>query len=245
MGMVSVCPGGHLLLTCDRISGSILYWDVSVPRMPSATIQRIVLSQGDLASPEFKIGFTEFNIIHTSDNPLISQLLINNVTTEINGSNIYCSEDGDETNAPLTVINVKYKGIILIMDNGLLKIIFHNTLDEFWGSVDHSLNVTMVNQLLRSDDVTVTLQWPREPGAVYHINILPEPPHNELNSMMYNIFMISLTISYDIQYNISIVSSLCGVTTTKVLNYGKCIVLACMALGDHNIIIDRFTDSVN
>ena len=57
------------------------------------------------------------------------------MTTEINGSNIYCSEDGDETNAPLTVINVKYKGIILIMDNGQLKIIFHNTLDEFLGSM--------------------------------------------------------------------------------------------------------------
>ena len=89
--------------------------------------------------------------------------------------------------------------------------------------MDRSLNVTMVNQLLRSDDVTVTLQWPREPGAVYSINVTPETPHTELNSTMSNnvIFMISLTISYDIQYNVSIVSSRCGVTTTKVLNYGK------------------------
>ena len=99
--MVSVCPGGQLLLTCERISGSILYWDFSVPH--GATIQRIVLSQGDLASSEFRIGFTEFNITRTSDNPLISQLLINNVTTEINGSTIYCSEDGDENNAPMIV----------------------------------------------------------------------------------------------------------------------------------------------
>ena len=112
--MVSVCPGGQVLLTCERISGSLLYWDVSVPRIPSATAQRIVLSQGDLLSPEFRIGFTEFNITRTSENPLISQLLISNVTTEINGSTIYCSEDGDETNAPMTVINVKYKGRILL-----------------------------------------------------------------------------------------------------------------------------------
>ena len=68
--MVSICPGGQLLLTCDRMSGSILYWDVSVPRMPSATIQRIVLNQGHLASPEFRIGFTEFNISRIFDNPL-------------------------------------------------------------------------------------------------------------------------------------------------------------------------------
>ena len=111
--MVSVCHGGQVLLTCERITGSVLYWDVSVPRMPSATTQRLVLSLGDLASPEFRIGFTEFNIIRTSSNPLTSQLLINNVTTEINGSTIYCSEDGDENGAPMTVINVKYKGTIM------------------------------------------------------------------------------------------------------------------------------------
>ena len=114
---MSVCPGGQVLLTCERISGSLLYWDVSVPRMPSATTQRIVLSQGDLASPEFKIGFTEFNISRTSDNPLTSQLLISNVTTEINGSTIYCSGDGDESNASMIVINVKYKGMIMKNDD--------------------------------------------------------------------------------------------------------------------------------
>ena len=109
LGMVSVCPGGQLLLTCERMSGFILVWDISVPRMPSATTQRIVLSQEELLSPEFNIGFTELNITRTSDSPLISQLLISNVTTEINGSTIYCSEDGDENNAPMTVINVTSK----------------------------------------------------------------------------------------------------------------------------------------
>ena len=53
-----------------------------------------------------------------SDSPihLEAQLLINNVTIEINGSTIYCSEDGNENDASMTVINVKYKGMI-IMDN--------------------------------------------------------------------------------------------------------------------------------
>ena len=110
VGMVSVCPGGQVLLTCERISGIVLYWDVSIPYLPSATTQRLVLNQGVLLSPEFRIDFTEFNITLTSESPLISQLLINNVTTEINGSTIYCSEDGDETNAPMTAVNVKYKG---------------------------------------------------------------------------------------------------------------------------------------
>ena len=98
--MVSVCPGGQVLLTCKRISGSVLYWNVSVSRPMATTHLRIVTSQGSLLAPEFKIGVTEFNITRTSDSPLISQLLINNVTTEINGSTIYCSEDGNENGAP-------------------------------------------------------------------------------------------------------------------------------------------------
>ena len=105
--MVSVCPGGQVLLTCERIKGSILYWDVSVPHVPSATNQRVVLSQGSLLSPEFRIGFTVFNITRTSDSPLISQLLINNVTTNIN---VYCSDDGNVNNSPMTVI---HKGVFV------------------------------------------------------------------------------------------------------------------------------------
>ena len=113
LGMVSVCPGGQLLLTCERMSGFILVWDISVPRMPSATNQRIVQSVGTLVSPEFKIGFTELNMSRTSESPLTSQLLINNVTTEINGSTIYCSEDGDESNATMVAVDVKYKGVTM------------------------------------------------------------------------------------------------------------------------------------
>ena len=85
--------------------------------------------------------------------------------------------------------------------------------------MDHSLNVTMVNQLLRSDDVTVTLQWPREPGAVYSVSVSPETPHIKVTNAI--TITINLIVSYNTQYNVSIVSSLCGVTTTKVLNYGE------------------------
>ena len=77
----------------------------------------------------------------------------------------------------------------------------------------------MMNHFLRNS-VTVTLQWPREAGAVYHVSVIPETPHTELTTSGH-VLMINLTFSYNIQYNVSIVSSLCGDTTTKVLNYGK------------------------
>jgi hypothetical protein len=112
--MVTVCPEGQVLFTCERVervSDSILYWDISVPHLAESR-ERFVPSPGVILSPEFKIGFTEFNITRTSESPLISQLLITNVSTEINGSSIHCSEDGNETNsAPMITINVKYKGI--------------------------------------------------------------------------------------------------------------------------------------
>ena len=110
--MVSVCPGGQVLLTCERLSGSILFWNVSVPHLAGATSQKIIVpaSPGIILSPDFKIGFTEFNVTRTSDSPLTSRLLINNVTTEINGSSVYCFEDN---HAPMTAVNVKYKGMVM------------------------------------------------------------------------------------------------------------------------------------
>ena len=104
--MVSVCPGGEVLLTCKRNS-SVFHWIVSSPHLdPPREI--IVTSQGILFSSEFRIGFTEFNVTLTSGSPLISQLLISNVT---NGSRVYCSEDGNENNSPMSVIN---EGMIIV-----------------------------------------------------------------------------------------------------------------------------------
>ena len=92
-------------------------------------------------------------------------------------------------------------------------------------SASHSLNVTVVNHILRNNDVTVTLQWPEEAGAVYRVSVLPAVSYTELtNAMSHNTITVNLTISYHIQYNVSIVSSLCGVTTIKVLNYGKYVI---------------------
>ena len=118
--MVTACPEGRILLTCERVSGSILLWDVSVPRL--TTTQGIIVpaSPGVVLSPDFKIGVTEFNITRTSDSPLISQLLINNVTSEINGSTIYCSEYSNEKNGSMTAVNVKYEGMMLKNDGKLI-----------------------------------------------------------------------------------------------------------------------------
>ena len=127
LGMVSVCPGGQVLLTCERMSGSFLYWDVSIPRLAMSRVI-IVSTQGNIDTTALQFNglyATEFNVIRTSGNPLTSQLLINNVTTEINGSTIYCSEDGDESGAPAVAVNVIYDYGIIIND---VKIIINDLM---------------------------------------------------------------------------------------------------------------------
>jgi hypothetical protein len=94
----------------------------------------------------------------------------------------------------------------------------------------------MVNHFLRNS-VTVTLQWPQEAGAVYHVNVSPEISHIERTSMRHDIFTINFTIFYNAQHNISIVSSLCGVTTTSVLNYGTFAFMGIDYIYDNNLII--------
>ena len=74
----------------------------------------------------------------------------------------------------------------------------------------------MVNQLLGVNNIMVTLQWPREPGAVYHINVSPETLLIKSHSHDTTI-AVNLTISYNVQYDVSIISSLYNVTTTKIL----------------------------
>ena len=78
-----------------------------------------------------------------------------------------------------------------------------------------------MSQLLGNNNVTVTLQWPQEAGAVYHINVLLATSLNLLTSDVMTV-SINMTLSYNIRYKyVSIVSNLCGVTATKILNYGK------------------------
>ena len=111
LGIVSVCPGGRVALTCERTSGSFLYWTVSVPRL--GTREVIVADQGNFSITQLQFNglhSTVFNISRASVDPLTSQMMVNDVTSEINGSTIYCSRDGNENGAPMVTINVTSKG---------------------------------------------------------------------------------------------------------------------------------------
>ena len=129
LGMVSVCPGGQVPLTCETTPGSgFLHWTVSVPNL--GTGRRIIADVGDFSPNLLFSGLhsTVFAITRTSVNPLTSQMMVNNVTTEINGSTIYCSKDGNENGAPMVTIIVTNEGILNIMIDVFL--IFHRSFSQ-------------------------------------------------------------------------------------------------------------------
>ena len=113
LGIVSVCPGGQVLLTCEGISGSFLFWTVSIPRL-ATTHDTIVADQGAVSTTDLQFNglhSTAFNVTRTSGNPLISQMMVNNVTTEMNGSTIYCSDVRNTDGAPAVTLIITNQGI--------------------------------------------------------------------------------------------------------------------------------------
>jgi hypothetical protein len=81
---------------------------VHVPHL--ATSEVIVSRWGDVR--QFSgLNFSAFTVTRTSGSPLTSQMMVDDVTTAMNGSTVYCSEDGNENGAPMLTITVINKGI--------------------------------------------------------------------------------------------------------------------------------------
>ena len=102
-------------MTCERMSGSFLFWIVSVPRL--TTHETVVADQGAISTTDLQFNglhSSAFNVTRTSGNPLTSQMKVNDVTAEMNGSTIYCSEDRNTNGAPVVTVNITTKGIYLI-----------------------------------------------------------------------------------------------------------------------------------
>ena len=78
---------------------------------------------------------------------------------------------------------------------------FYIIIDSFL----NRLNVSLVDHFLRNS-VAVTLQWPREAGAVYNVNVLPLTEMN--TAMSQDSFIVNLTVSYNVQQGRSLVVSL-------------------------------------
>ena len=103
----SVCSGDQLTLTCHTMPNvTLLRWTLTIPDRPAPDIR--FLSVGSTASMmPLIVRQTVFQFLRTSVSPLISTMVINNVSTSLNGTRVECSYGGVmET----TIINVIRNG---------------------------------------------------------------------------------------------------------------------------------------
>ena len=94
-----VCPDEQVNLTCISNGSLILRWDIDIPLPPnSAKYDRNVPITGDgMLTPiphpisNGTVNFNFFRISEANTHPLISELMIDRVTVELNGTEINCS----------------------------------------------------------------------------------------------------------------------------------------------------------
>ena len=108
-----VCPGSNLTLTCFT-NGPQLRWVITLPYFyrPEA---RIISSTGDANSQtQLFEDPTLFSFLRTSRVPLMSTMLIDNISARLNGTHVDCwFDEGRST----TVIDVVGNGNLIIISS--------------------------------------------------------------------------------------------------------------------------------
>ena len=90
--LASVCSGDQLNLTCHPAPNeTLLQWSLTIPGR-SVPELRFISSDGNTVSvAPLTIGQTVFQFIRISISPLTSVMVIDNVTTSLNGTRVDCS----------------------------------------------------------------------------------------------------------------------------------------------------------
>ena len=125
---VSVCPGGQLNLTCNTMSDQTsLTWNLTFPHRPGYE-RRLILAGviSDSASP-LTVSQTVFKFLRTSVSPLISVMVIDNMSAILNGTRVECSYGGAVMST--NIINVIGSGMLIILQCRVLGLyVYHKIL---------------------------------------------------------------------------------------------------------------------
>ena len=110
-----MCPGDQLNLTClaaPNCNGMLPQWSIIIPGR-SAPKLRFISSNGNTVSvTPLNVGQTMFQFLRTSTLPLISLMVIDNVSSDVNGTRVECSSYLNDS------LRVMSTGIIKIIGNG-------------------------------------------------------------------------------------------------------------------------------
>ena len=132
LASVLVCPGEQLNLTCQAITGvTLIQWDLNLPNTSNREI-RFISSGGSTENSAsiFSLSQTVFHFSRTSTSPLASLIIIDNVTTSLNGTRLECTYNGSVMSA--TNINVIGNGMIINILRVQYSVVCYNitTLDK-------------------------------------------------------------------------------------------------------------------
>ena len=109
-----MCPGGQLNLTClGGPDETLLTWSLIFPSSSNPDV-RFISSRGtaESARSTFTLGQTVFQFSRTSTSPLISLIIIENMTSELNGTRVNCSDSN--IMILTTVINIYGNGRVIV-----------------------------------------------------------------------------------------------------------------------------------
>jgi hypothetical protein len=103
-----VCLGGELTLNCST-NGTLLLWEVAIPhRTPE--LRFIITVPNTTVNPFNPPNVAQFYFMKTSISPLVSMILIENVSIGLNGTRVEYSAGGEVIEA--TVLTVIENGIV-------------------------------------------------------------------------------------------------------------------------------------
>ena len=220
-----MCTGERLVLTCST-NASLMQWSVTVPRYGTTETRLLQYSGTAQRATPIVIGSITFDISRMLDEsltlPLVSTIISDGVTTDVNGTMVICSEIG--TNSQLLA------SIHIIGSESKLKMIIHKPLSgvefPFLSIIVPVITIGLPSSptIAKREEfglgnVTVSLDWNPEMGMLYDVIVNPSVPVKIVESAS-----AQLVVSYNTVYNASVVATLCGHTNTTAstqLSYGE------------------------
>ena len=112
--VIAVCPAEQHILTCNATQDQLLEWNVYIPYYNMSYGPKLYAYEGarDTSSVEVNpmVTLTFDRTFESGVFPFVSQLSINTVATQLNGTMISCTE--------CTLENIILQAIIHIIDTG-------------------------------------------------------------------------------------------------------------------------------
>lgn len=95
-GQVLVCPGRQFLMTCFSNDSMFLQWNVTIPYYNVTNTRVISAFNTARHVTQLQVPSVVIDFAIPSISPLISELLVNSITVNLNGTKIECTERDTE-----------------------------------------------------------------------------------------------------------------------------------------------------